>query len=93
MKKILLILIAVCIPHLAMSEEPVTVWGGAKAFNILEQGKIIREQFDEGFGDNEDNFNRWYVVIYQSVPYKCSVMELNSRLSATCFNMPSIGID
>ena len=46
MKKILLILIAVCIPHLEMSEEPVTVWGGAKAFNILEQGKIIREQFD-----------------------------------------------
>ena len=90
MKKILLILIAVCIPHLAMSEEPVTVWGGAKALNILEQGKIIRESIGEMLGHNQDNWNRWYVVIYQSVPYKCSVMELNSRISATCFNMPSI---
>jgi|TARA_B110000003_G_C16205384_1_gene361131 hypothetical protein len=90
MKKILLILIAVCIPHLAMSEEPVTVWGGAKAFNILEQGKIIREQHTERFDDNEDNFVRWYVVIYQSVPYKCSVMELNYKIRATCFNMPSL---
>ena len=90
MKKILLILIAVCIPQLAMSEEPVTVWGGASALNILEQGKIIREQFDEGFGNNEDNFGGWYVVIYQSVPYKCSVLELNARISATCFNMPII---
>lgn len=90
MKKMLLILIAVCIPHLAMSEEPVTIWGGAKALNILEQGKIIREQHTERFDVNEDNFDKWYVVIYQSVPYKCSVLELNARISATCFNMPSI---
>ena len=90
MKKILLILIAVCIPQLAMSAELRTVLSGAKALSILEQGKIIREQHTERFDVNEDNFDKWYVVIYQSVPYKCSVMELNSRLSATCFNMPSI---
>ena len=90
MKKILLILIAVCIPQLAMSAELRTVLSETKALSILEQGKIIREQHTERFDVNEDDFDKWYVVIYQSVPYKCSVLGLNARISATCFNMPSI---
>ena len=87
MKKILLILIAVCIPQLAMSAELRTVLSETKALSILEQGKIIREQHTERFDVNEDNFDKWYVVIYQSVPYNCSVMELNSKILATCFTM------
>lgn len=87
MKKILLILIAVCIPQLAMSAELRTVLSETKALSILEQGKIIREQHTERFDVNEDNFDKWYVVIYQSVPYRCSVMELNSKILATCYTM------
>ena len=87
MKKILLILIAVCIPQLAMSAELRTVLSETKALSILEQGKIIREQHTDRFDVNEDDFNKWYVVIYQSVPYRCSVMELNSKILATCYTM------
>jgi hypothetical protein len=87
MKKILLILIAVCIPQLAMSAELRTVLSETKALSILEQGKIIREQHTERFDVNEDDFDKWYVVIYQSVPYRCSVMELNSKILATCYTM------
>ena len=87
MKKILLILIAVCIPQLAMSAELRTVLSETKALSILEQGKIIREQHTKRFDVNEDDFDKWYVVIYQSVPYRCSVMELNSKILATCYTM------
>ena len=87
MKKILLILIAVCIPQLAMSAELRTVLSETKALRILVQGKIIREQHTERFDVNEDDFDKWYVVIYQSVPYRCSVMELNSKILASCYTM------
>jgi len=89
MKKMLVVLVVVCIPCLAVVSGTSYRLGVKRrsALNILEQGKIIREQFDEGFGNNEDNFGGWYVVIYQSVPYKCSVLELYVRISATCFHM------
>ena len=75
-------------------------------FGLIDRADVIRETRDGRmqeieitlsdwvFDAIENNhvltLNRQYFQLRKPIPYKCSVMELNYKIRATCFNMPSL---
>lgn len=82
MRQTLIALIAALIPQIATADED-WEFRGHSALKILEQGKILMQDFwgDEGWGDW---YQARYYVVYKGDAYYCNLEGHSFRMAAVC---------
>jgi len=82
MKKILLILIAVCIPCMTVASE--TQFEGKEAIKVLSNGIIINERSIKEMSGPFANYHKKFSIAYKSQIYACEVLQYDLKVKAFC---------
>ena len=82
MKKILLILIAVCIPCMTVASD--TLFEGKEAIKILGDGTILNERSIKEMSGPFANYHKKFSIAYKSQIYACEVLQYDLKVKAFC---------